>query len=111
MQKQIHHHPQRRTRFRSPYRPDGYFVVTKGKAYPRSQDHDLGGGSLMPCPRKMLCINCRTANKEPNIGTDICPRCGKTLVRIAPRIRVPRKNASDRTWKIFIRRFIDRNYE
>jgi hypothetical protein len=105
MQKQVHHYPQNKTRFRSPYRPDGYFIVTKGKAYPRNGTTDLGGGSLMATPFKKLCVYCRTAHKVSRMSTDTCPICGNILYMVPPRARVPRKLASDKIWEKFIARF------
>jgi hypothetical protein len=95
MQKKIHHYPQRASRYNSPYRG----II-------KTRDTDLGGGSLTSHPRKVLCPNCRRADKMSVVGnTDVCRICGGKTFMIAPRVRVPRKLASNHTWEIFLKRF------
>ena len=95
MQRKIHKHPQKSTRyFLSPYR----------RKYVGRTDSDLGGGSLMSHPYKMLCVTCRKANRRM-WALDACPVCGTDLIAIMPRVRLPRREASKREWDIFIKRF------
>ena len=52
-----------------------------------------------------LCTSCRTVFKQGKCR-DICkcPNCRKELTFIGISATVPRKNASDRKWKEFLRR-------
>ena len=95
MQKKIHHYPQRATRYNSIYR----------RRF-KPSNTNLGGGQFTSHPYKLLCPNCRQANKVYQFDeTEVCRICGGKVFRIAPRVRVPRKLASARTWNIFLKRF------
>lgn len=101
MQKKIHKHPQKRDwdqllKNRSLY--NAYRGVLSAK------NTDLGGGSLLSHPHKMVCLTCREAHKLP-YRNEKCAVCGSDLVLVASRVRIPRKLASNRIWNRFTKRF------
>lgn len=74
-------------------------LAYKGIKYKRPPS--LGGGS----GAKVVCIVCRVGNRV-SYTKETCQICGNPLYQILPRVKVPRKLASDKVWKAFIRRFV-----
>lgn len=68
---------------------------------------DLSGGNVSPYqyPYKLYCRNCKTT-KRTKWNDGICQVCGKTLIRVPPRSKTPRKKASKRTWKQYEKLFV-----
>lgn len=50
-----------------------------------------------------ICMECKY---NTNNGFEVCPNCGsKDVQRLSVYARVPRKNASERTWRIFFKKY------
>jgi len=62
--------------------------------------------SSSPYPCKYLCIPCRKQFKRSEDAGNICPDCSSEMRKISPQIRVPKKNASNKVWQKFLKRFI-----
>lgn len=53
-----------------------------------------------------ICFTCRKNVTKPRNFSDLCSTCDSKLEQIPMYAQIPKKNASDRTWKLFYDKFV-----